>query len=195
MRTKTLYEQAQSAHLIRSSVGRYREMLAKGWSQLTAYPGTVDCGTWVVGNSAGQCGVSSLWLAKRLDQDFGVAAAFCRGSLAFSAHHVENISDHCWLEVKPSSSEVLALDLTCDQASGFEQMHIFESVYELDSRGIHYIVRDRLDVSDLPDSVLERHELLTMNLAQCGIARHKDDTVKPIKKRVGTPSVSRPGGC
>jgi hypothetical protein len=147
------------------NIGRYRDLLVRGWSPQTAYPGFVQPGVWATGDPKGQCGVSSVWLAHRLQEDFGISATFCRGAFRFNAQRAKEILDHCWLEVRAGSGDTLVLDLTCDQASGFDQPYVFESVTELENKDIRYIAQDRLVVSELPNSILERYKVLVLNLA------------------------------
>jgi hypothetical protein len=114
----------------------------------------------------GQCGVSSAWLAEMLDQQYSIPSTFCEGSLIFDDQQAENVLDHCWLELNESYGDELILDLTCDQAQGFDTPIVFHAKADLDRQGVHYIARDRLSISDLPDSpIWPRYQTLLRNLS------------------------------
>jgi hypothetical protein len=83
----------------------------------------------------------------------------------FDDEQAESVLDHCWLELNGSDGEELILDLTCDQAQGFNRPIIFHAKTDLDRQGVRYIPRDRLSISDLPDSpVWPRYQTLLRNL-------------------------------
>ena len=75
------------------------------------------------------------------------------------------VLDHCWLELNGSDGEELILDLTCDQAQGFDRPIVLDAMTHLDCQGVRYIARERLSISDLPDSpVWPRYQTLLRNL-------------------------------
>jgi hypothetical protein len=146
-------------------LGTFRARLAESWSPDTAYPGSVTPSAWFAGNPQGQCGVSSVWLAEELAREYSIPSTFCLGSLIFDDDKAENLLDHCWLEI-PTEPEELVLDLTCDQARGFNREIVFDSKSDLDRAHIYYISRDRVDISDLPnDPVWPRYQKLLLNIA------------------------------
>ena len=150
---------------LRSALGGFRTLLARSWTPETAYPGSVTPSRWSAGNPRGQCGVSSVWLAEVLDREYSIGATFCRGSLILCEQPAEDLLDHCWLEMTAESDEELVLDLTCDQAQGFDRQIVFDSSADLDQEHIHYIPRERLDVSDLPNKpVWPRYLKLLLNM-------------------------------
>jgi hypothetical protein len=156
----------------------FRALLSRSWSPETAYPDTVSPSHWIAGNPCGQCGVSSLWLAEILDREYSIHSTFCRGSLAFDTNEAEDVADHCWLEIEGSSGEELILDLTCDQARGFERQIVFGSRADLDREHVHYVPRERLDISDLPSNnpVWPRYQRLLLNMVMAMLATNDLDS-------------------
>ncbi len=136
----------ERALALRPALGTFRARLAESWSLDTAYPGSVTPSRWFAGNPQGQCGVSSAWLAEELAREYSIASTFCLGSLIFDDEQAEDLLDHCWLEI-PAEPEELVLDLTCDQARGFDREIVFDSKSALDRAHIYYISRDRVDNS------------------------------------------------
>ncbi len=87
--------------------------------------------------------MSSVWLAEELAREYSITSTFCLGSLIFDKDQAEDLLDHCWLEI-PTQAEELVLDLTCDQARGFDREIVFDSKSDLDQARIYYISRDRV---------------------------------------------------
>jgi hypothetical protein len=140
--------------------------LAGSWSPATAYPESVTPSHWSAGDPRGQCGVSSAWLAEVLHRDYSIASTFCRGSLNFCESAAEDLPDHCWREITPESGEDLILNLTCDQAHGFDRQIVFDLRADLDQETVHYIPRERVDISVLPNNpVWPRYQKLLHNMA------------------------------
>jgi hypothetical protein len=155
----------ERALALRPALGTFRARLAESWSPDTAYPGSVTPSRWFAGNPQGQCGVSSVWLAEELAREYSITSTFCLGTLIFDDDQAEDLDDHCWLEI-PTEPEELVLDLTCDQARGFDREIVFDSKSDLDRAHIYYISRDRVDISDLPnDPVWPRYQKLLLNIA------------------------------
>jgi hypothetical protein len=147
-------------------LGEFRTLLAGSWSPATAYPGSVSPSRWSAGNPRGQCGVSSVWLAEVLHREYSIDSTFCQGSLIFSEDIAEDLLDHCWLEITAESGEELVLDLTCDQAHGFDRQITFDSRADLDQEHLHYIAYERVNISDLPSNpVWPRYQKLLSNMA------------------------------
>ena len=140
--------------------------MSQSWSAGTAYPGTVTTSDWVVGNPRGQCGVSSAWLAEVLNHEYSIRSTFCIGSVIFVDRQAENILHHCWLELNGESGEEFVLDVTCDQARGFNEEVVFDSKAALEQQHVQYIAEKRVDISDLPDNpVWLRYQGLLLNMA------------------------------
>ena len=76
----------------------YRERVQPAWSAATAHPDFPAS----PGDPAGQCGVTSAWLQKRLQEDHGMQTLYCVGRVGRPSH--------CWLETGN-----LVIDLTVDQ--------------------------------------------------------------------------------
>ena len=151
---------------LRPALHEFRALLAGSWSPATAYPESVTPSHWSAGDPRGQCGVSTAWLAEVLHRDYSIASTFCRGSLTFSERAAQDLPDHCWLEITPESGEDLVLDLTCDQAHGFDREIVFDLRADLDQESVHYIPRERVDISDLPNNpVWPRYQELLHNMA------------------------------
>jgi hypothetical protein len=143
----------------------FRALLSRAWGIDTVYPESAAQPSWIPGTPQGQCGVSSAWLAQVLQQLYSMPSTFCQGSLVFDDQQAESVLDHCWLEISGSAGEELILDLTCDQAQGFDRPIVFHEKTQLDRQRVRYILHDRLSISDLPDSpVWTRYEALCRNL-------------------------------
>lgn len=163
------------ATLIPESVlHRFKRLLSQSWSPKTAYPGAVDELNWTAGDPCGQCGVSSVWLAEVLRYQYSISSTFCLGSLIFYCRGAENfLDDHCWLEINEETGEELILDLTCDQARGFDRPIVFDSKTDLDQERIYYRSRVRVDVSNLrKNPVWPRYQTLLVNLRQLASNNH-----------------------
>jgi hypothetical protein len=146
-------------------LSRVRALLAQSWGPDTAYPESSIESRWCAGSPQGQCGVSSVWLAKVLDREFSICSTFCQGSLIFDDENAENLSDHCWLEINARRGNPLVVDLTCDQARGFDRQIVFDAKAKLESEGVHYSSTVRVDTSDLPGNpVWPRYTRLLFNM-------------------------------
>jgi hypothetical protein len=166
--------QSRGTILIQESVlKRFRKLLSQSWSRETAYPS--DQSLWTPHNpSAGQCGVSSVWLAQVLYYEYSMRPTFCRGSLIFHYHTAEDLLDHCWLEINGESGDVQVLDLTGDQ-KGFGRPIILGPKMDLNLEHIHYFSHERVEFADLPNNpVWKRYELLLSNLRRLASASHTD---------------------
>lgn len=94
-----------------------------------------------------------------------MSSTFCEGSLLFDDQQAEDVLNHCWLELNGSADEELVLDLTCDQAQGFDRPIVLDAKTHLDRQGVRYIRRDWLGTSDLPNSpVWARYQTLLRKL-------------------------------
>jgi hypothetical protein len=163
---------------------RFKKLLSQGWSPETAYPGAVDRLNWTAGDPGGQCGVSSVWLAKVLRYQYSISSTFCVGSLIFYWRSAENLLDnHCWLEINDESGEELILDLTCDQAHGFDRPIVFDSKTNLNQERIYYLSRERVNVSNLRrNPVWPRYQTLLSNLRQL-VADNRTSSDGPNRSR------------
>jgi len=156
----------ESAPALPGALDDFRSRLSRGWSRATAYSGTITRAQWNTGNSRGQCGVSSAWLAEVLAREYSICSTFCQGSLLFDEEESENLCDHCWLEIDGAPGEALILDLTCDQAQGFDRQIVFDSKTKLAREGVHYISHERVSIFDLPSNpVWPRYQRLLRNIS------------------------------
>ncbi|GAA0617671.1 hypothetical protein [Streptomyces crystallinus] len=125
----------------------YRACLEAVWSLSTAHPSYAREPL----SSKGQCGVSSVWLACQLRLR-AIDATYCYGRLSFDDPSISSVDHHCWIEIgRPTDANRQVIDLTCDQADGFEEKVIYRRHGELARAGIHYEPVTRLSVDDLPD--------------------------------------------
>ncbi|MER6630946.1 hypothetical protein ABT301_22465 [Streptomyces sp. NPDC000987] len=133
---------------------RYRDRLEAAWSLGTAHPSYAREPL----SSKGQCGVSSVWLARRLRQQ-EIEATYCYGRLRFTDPRISSVDHHCWIEIgSPDDPARQVIDLTCDQADGFEEKVICRRYDELVRAGIRYEPAARLTVDELPgDRVWPRY--------------------------------------
>jgi len=160
------YDISARALELRPVLSEFRALLAGSWSPATAYPGSVTSSHWCAGSPRGQCGVSSVWIAEVLHREYSIDSTFCRGSLIFSEDVAQDLLDHCWLEITAEPGEELVLDLTCDQAHGFDRQIIFDSRADLDQQRVHYTPHERVEISDLPSNpVWPRYQKLLRNMA------------------------------
>ncbi|MFF4827960.1 hypothetical protein ACFY20_34235 [Streptomyces sp. NPDC001312] len=148
---------AQRPALDPAELRRYRDWLEAVWSLSTAHPSYALEPL----SSKGQCGVSSVWLARRLRQR-EIEATYCYGRLRFTDPLISSVDHHCWLEIGPPSDPARqVIDLTCDQADGFKEKVICRRHDELEDDGIRYEPVTRLTVDDLPsDRVWPRYTRL-----------------------------------
>jgi hypothetical protein len=176
---------------------RFKKLLSESWSPETAYPGAVDQLNWTPGNPCGQCGVSSVWLAEVLRCQYSVSSTFCLGSLTFYYRGAENLlDDHCWLEINEESGDELILDLTCDQARGFDRPIVFNSKTDLDQERIYYLSRERVDISNLhKNPVWPRYRTLLVNLRQLASDNHMSQKGPDRSRQFGDETLELAGLC
>jgi hypothetical protein len=137
------------ASVLRPVLEGFRVLLSRSWSADTVHRETVLRSQWSTGNPQGQCGVSSAWLAEILAREYSVRSTLCRGSLVFDEDKAESLLDHCWLEIDGGKGTKIIVDLTCDQARGFNRQIVFDAKADLERQQIRYIALDRMAVSDL----------------------------------------------
>ena len=155
----------ESAIALEPVLSRVRALLSRSWSPDTAYPESFIESRWFAGNPQGQCGVSSVWLAELLAREYSIYSTFCQGSLIFDDENAQDLSDHCWLEINASRGNPLVVDLTCDQARGFDRQIVFDAKAKLESDGVHYISTERVDTTDLSGNpVWPRYTRLLFNM-------------------------------
>jgi hypothetical protein len=162
----------ERALVLRPAMVGFRNQVSHAWSPGTACPGYVTQSHLPWRNPLGQCGVSSVWLADVLVREYSIRSTFCHGSLILGQDNVENLEDHCWLEINEQSGDNLILDLTCSQAQGLNRTIVFDSKLNLHRQDFHYTPRERMDVLDLPNNpVWPRYETLLLNMIPSMLAR------------------------
>ena len=94
---------------LRPILDAYRAEVQPHWAPASAHPEFDG----KQGDPAGQCGVTSAWLQRRLLEDHGIETRYCVGPV----HGGNTLLDarHCWLEHDLPSGEWLIIDLTSDQ--------------------------------------------------------------------------------
>jgi hypothetical protein len=134
----------------------YRKQVEQAWSPATAHEGYEGR----AGDPAGQCGVTSAWLQRRLLEDHGIETAYCIGTRS-NGHHSAR---HCWLETGRVLDPVIN-DLTADQYGGDPVTCDFYSVLVLE-HWFYYSTERRLDTEGLlADPVQARLAILTAALS------------------------------
>lgn len=109
-----------SSSEFRKSVERIAELERKRvvphWGKGTKHPDFIGRSSDT--SSAGQCGVTSVHVARRiLHQIPGAMISYCYGDLLSSTERIKGIHRHCWLRVEMSGLE-LVVDCTPDQEGG-----------------------------------------------------------------------------
>jgi hypothetical protein len=116
---------------IKQDIHKLRGSLENVWSDETRYHGTI-----LHGNdhpSKGQCGVSSMYLAKHLQSE-GYDVKFCEGNVFFEDG--TSILNHCWIKLRKKNTDYI-IDITADQ-NGYNQEVIFNKVQDLKNSNIRY---------------------------------------------------------
>lgn len=122
----------------------YRTKVEAAWSPATAHPDFEG----KAGDPAGQCGVTSAWLQRRLAEDHGIVAMYCIGQLFVPRAH-ETLRDHCWLELDTTAADVI-IDLTADQLPSLKDRSVICSTYaDLFGDGIDYSPQQDMSAADL----------------------------------------------
>lgn len=94
-----------NANELRPLLVEYRSQVEQAWTVETAHPDFAG----KAGPPVGQCGVTSLWLQKRLLEDHGIKTHFSEGPLHARGEVLRN---HCWLETYGYTH---VIDLTANQ--------------------------------------------------------------------------------
>jgi hypothetical protein len=128
----------------------YRKVLQEAWSFRTVHPSYLGDRTTGPA-SRGQCGVSSVWLARELRRRFSVEATYCYGDLLFHNNVAKPVTHHCWIEIgEDSNSKRMVIDLTCDQAESLNGPVLCARYDDLIDHGLNYRSRVRLTLDELP---------------------------------------------
>lgn len=140
---------------LRPILAAYRAQVEPAWSPATAHPNYDG----KAGDPAGQCGVTSAWLQRRLREDHGIETTYCVGDV--HQGFTKSLRDHCWLEVGPDRYVV---DLTIDQA--WPRVEFVGRHWDLQQAGLDYQAHRWLTPEALlADKVQPRLALLTEALS------------------------------
>lgn len=148
---------------IEHEISEIRIDLEKIWDDKTRYHGTVL--TDLQHPSKGQCGVSSLHLAKKLKRQ-GYLVKFCEGDAIFENNDSVSITNHCWVVVNNygNRGKDVVIDLTADQ-NGYSQKIIFKTKEELNKQRIKYNAKSEKDPDNINvEHLLQRLEYLEREL-------------------------------
>lgn len=154
---------------IEHEISEMRLELEKIWDDKTRYHGTEFSDSRFP--SKGQCGVSSLHLARKLKRQ-GYIAMFCEGDAIFDPKKYESITNHCWVVVKNygNRGHDVIIDLTSDQ-NGYHQKIIFKTKEELKKLNIKYQSKSEKD----PDDVNVEHLIQRLEYLEKGLNTIKEE--------------------
>lgn len=158
-RIDTLPKSHQGGEVFRHALAT-RAMLERVWDETTAFQGITLHPDDVP--SRGQCGVSSLWLARHLAAQ-GVDARFVEGKIHLLSGEGD---DHVWVEVQSNSTPTV-IDLTSDQYRSILGTSVHTGQYgsETDTIG-RYTPEQSFDPGDVPRrKLLARFALLEQKIA------------------------------
>lgn len=134
-----------------------RKVLERAWDSDTMYQGIVP--SLDDPASRGQCGVSSVWLSRRLS-DLGVNTLFTEGRI----HLGDMTAEHVWVEVRDVSDEPLIADIASDQYQNLLGAKIHVGRYGHDT-GISYEPLTHFEPYDIPrKKLMARYALLEANI-------------------------------
>ena len=121
---------------IEHEIYNIRRQLEGVWSEKTRYHGTIMDGNSYI--SKGQCGVSSLLLARLLERR-GYEVRFCEGDAIFPDDK-NSIYNHCWIKIinYNKRKEDVIIDITSDQ-NGYKQKILFKTEAELKKLKFNYL--------------------------------------------------------
>lgn len=132
----------------------YRQQVEAAWSPATAHPDFEG----KAGDPAGQCGVTSAWLQRRLAEDHGISSTCWTGFLVTVRDGKS--ARHCWLELDTTEVDVI-VDLTADQAPSLKDRPVICDAFDaLFVNGIDYHPHRGYDRHELADSVQLRLAVL-----------------------------------
>lgn len=144
-----------------------RQELEGVWNEKTRYHGTVvDRNSYI---SKGQCGVSSLLLARILEKR-GYEVKFCEGDAIFPKED-QSIINHCWIKVinYNKRNENVIIDITADQ-NGYWQKILFKTEADLKKMRIEYSTKSEKSPETVNvEHLIERLAYLENELNNGGI--------------------------
>lgn len=141
-----------------------RKRAAQHWTDRTKHPDFI--GRSPHDGSAGQCGVTSVHVARALIHRIpGIEIRYCYGDLVSTDESIKGIHRHCWLRASVPGTE-LVVDCTPDQQGGIPDKEILVSTdEELQRLGLRYMARTVRTVDALvSDRVWPRYLTLADSL-------------------------------
>lgn len=138
-----------------------------GWSPETAFQGITVTEEDVA--SRGQCGVSSLWVARHL-RDKGAEAYFTEGRI-----QVDQLNEpFVWVEVRRPDGPPIVVDVTSDQYQSTNGALVHVGRYNSGQGTIgHYDPEQWFDPYNMPHrKLLGRFAILEANMARPAWRRH-----------------------
>lgn len=147
---------------IEHKIHEIRKELESVWNEKTRYHGTKIGDVYHI--SKGQCGVSSLLLAKVLEK-LGYEVRFCEGDAIFP-NKKTSIFNHCWLKVinYNKRGKNVIIDITADQ-NGFWQKVLFKTENDLRKLHINYVVKYEKSPNEVDvEHMIKRLEYLELEL-------------------------------
>lgn len=145
---------------LRPILAGYRAQVETAWSPATAHPNYDG----KAGDPAGQCGVTSAWLQRRLREDHGIETTYCVGNVACGFHD-ERLEGHCWLEIADNMFGRVVIDLTADQCPCLPVLLLWSRA-RLEANDARYAPVRRLSEEQVSrDRVASRLAILTEALS------------------------------
>jgi len=125
-----------------------RKKVAQHWTERTKHPDFI--GRSPQSESAGQCGVTSVHVARALIRRIpGIKISYCYGDLLSSTDSIKGIHRHCWLLASMSGVK-LVVDCTPDQEGGIPGREVLVLTDdELQHLGLSYEARTERTVDAL----------------------------------------------
>lgn len=152
---------------IEHEIYEIRRDLEGAWNKKTRYHRTINDGYNYI--SKGQCGVSSLLLAKILERR-GYEVYFCEGDVLFPIE-LNSIINHCWIKIVNYNrrKQNVIIDITADQ-NGYKQKIIFKTEEDLKKLKFTYITKSEKKPENVDvEHVIKRLEYLENELNNGGI--------------------------
>lgn len=150
--------------LVEEIANTERRRVSPHWTNRTKHPDFI--GLSPQNGSAGQCGVTSVHVARALLHRIPtVEIRYCYGDLVSRAEGIDGIHRHCWLRASAAGVD-LVVDCTPDQPGGVPGRDVLVSTdAELREMGLHYAARTVRTVDALvSDRVWPRYLTLADSL-------------------------------
>ena len=160
-RLAATFHGASLTDTLRPILAAYRAEVQPHWSPATAHPDFDG----KAGDPAGQCGVTSAWLQRRLAEDHGIAAWYCVGRV-MCATHGQTLRNHCWLEIGDMTWDRTVIDLTADQIPCWDGTFLYASYWVIYEEFARYSADVRLPEPEWGDDLRPRLAILTAEVGR-----------------------------